>query len=178
MSNSSLVVYTQISPNKDKPRNHAIDRITPHCTAEPMTAEEICACFMRPEREASCNYGIGGDGRVSLCVDESDRSWCSSSRENDHRAITIECCSEDAEPYAMNDKVYQRLIELCADICTRHGKTKLLWLADKEKTLVYEPQEGEMVLSVHRWFADKSCPGDWLYERLGDLAERVTERLQ
>ena len=136
MSHSNMVVYTLISPNKDVHRKHAIDRITPHCTAERMTAEEICACFMTPEREASCNYGIGGDGRVSLCVEEEDRSWCSSSRENDHRAITIECCSEDREPFAMNEIVYQTLIDLCVDICQRHGKTKLLGLEIKIKRLL------------------------------------------
>ena len=177
MSHSNMVVYTVISPNKEIHRNHTIDRITPHCTAEPITAEEICECFMTPEREASCNYGIGGDGRVSLCVEEEDRSWCSSSRENDHRAITIECCSEDREPFAMNEIVYQTLIDLCVDICQRHGKTKLLWFGDKDKTLAYEPAADEMVLSVHRWFAAKSCPGEWLYSRMQDLAERVTEKL-
>ncbi len=35
----------------------------------------------------------------------------------------------------------------------------------------------EMVLTVHRWFANKSCPGDWLYNRLGDLADKVTAAL-
>ena len=34
-----------------------------------------------------------------------------------------------------------------------------------------------MVLTVHRWFANKSCPGDWLYSRLGDLATKVTAQL-
>ena len=34
-----------------------------------------------------------------------------------------------------------------------------------------------MVITVHRWFANKSCPGDWLYSRLGDLAKKVTEEL-
>ena len=34
-----------------------------------------------------------------------------------------------------------------------------------------------MVLTVHRWFANKSCPGDWLYSRLGDLAIMVMELL-
>ena len=34
-----------------------------------------------------------------------------------------------------------------------------------------------MVITVHRWFANKSCPGNWLYARLGDLAARVTANL-
>lgn len=110
-------------------------------------------------------------------MDEEKRSWCSSSNENDQRAVTIECASEEIEPYAMNDAVYESLINLCVDICMRNGKNKLLWFADKEKTLAYEPNSDEMIITVHRWFANKSCPGDWLYNRLDDLAAKVTARL-
>lgn len=77
----------------------------------------------------------------------------------------------------MNDKVYASLIKLCVDICKRNGKKKLLWFANKDKTLNYAPKSDEMVLTVHRWFANKSCPGDWLYARLGDLAAKVTAEL-
>lgn len=178
MSNSPLVSYTKISPNKTSPRNNKIDRITPHCVVGQLSAESICSCFTSPSRQASCNYGIGYDGRISLCVDEKDRSWCSSSGANDHRAITIECASDKTAPYAMNNAVYTSLISLCTDICKRNGKNKLLWFGDKEKTLAYKPKENEMVITVHRWFANKSCPGDWLYNRLDDLAERVTKNLQ
>lgn len=177
MSNSSLVSYTKISPNKNSPRNHAIDRITPHCVVGQLSAESICGCFTSPSREASCNYGIGTDGRISLCVEEKDRSWCSSSGANDHRAVTIECASDMTEPYAMNDRVYSSLVNLCTDICKRNGKNKLLWFGDKNKTLAYEPKSNEMVITVHRWFANKSCPGNWLYARLGNLAAKVTENL-
>ena len=177
MSNSSLVSYTKISPNKNSPRNHAIDRITPHCVVGQLSAESICGCFTSPSRQASCNYGIGYDGRISLCVEEKDRSWCSSSSANDHRAVTIECASDKTHPYAMTNAVYASLINLCVDICKRNGKKKLLWLGDKNKTLAYSPKSDEMILTVHRWFANKSCPGDWLYSRMGDLAAKVTARL-
>ena len=176
-TNSPLVSYTKLSPNHSGQRTHSIDRITPHCVVGQATAERICDCFISPDRQASCNYGIGTDGRVSLCVEEKNRSWCSSSRENDQRAITIECASDTSAPYAMNSKVYESLIKLSTDICQRNGKKKLLWFADKTKTLNYTPQADEMVLTVHRWFANKSCPGDWLYSRLGDLAAKVTAAL-
>ena len=177
MSNSSLVSYTKISPNKNSPRNRAIDRITPHCVVGQLSAESICGCFTSPSRQASCNYGIGYDGRISLCVEEKDRSWCSSSSANDHRAVTIECASDKTHPYAMTNAVYASLINLCVDICKRNGKKKLLWFGDKNKTLAYSPKSDEMVLTVHRWFANKSCPGDWLYNRLGNLADEVTAQL-
>ena len=176
-TNSPLVAYTKLSPNHSGQRTHSIDRITPHCVVGQLSAESICGCFTSKDRQASCNYGIGTDGRVSLCVEEKNRSWCSSSGSNDQRAITIECASDKTAPYAMNSKVYASLINLCVDICKRNGKKKLLWFGDKNKTLNYNPKADEMVITVHRWFANKSCPGDWLYNRLGDLATEVTKRL-
>lgn len=176
MSNSSLVCYTGLSPNHSGARTHSIDRITPHCVVGQASCESICNMF--PDgKNASCNYGIGSDGRISLVVDEGNRSWCSSSNANDQRAVTIECASDNSEPYAMTDAVYESLVDLCTDICQRNGKNKLIWFSDKDKTLAYEPQSNEMVITVHRWFANKSCPGDWLYDRLGDLAARVTANL-
>ena len=176
-TNSSLVSYTKLSPNHSGQRTHSIDRITPHCVVGQLSAESICGCFTSPSRQASCNYGIGTDGRISLCVEEKNRSWCSSSNANDQRAITIECASDMSEPYAMNDKVYASLISLSTDICKRNGKKKLLWFGDKNKALNYAPKTDEMVITVHRWFANKSCPGNWLYARLGDLAAKVTANL-
>ena len=176
-TNSPLVAYTKLSPNHSGQRTHSIDRITPHCVVGQLSAESICGCFTSKDRQASCNYGIGTDGRVSLCVEEKNRSWCSSSGSNDQRAITIECASDKTAPYSMNSKVYASLINLCVDICKRNGKKKLLWFGDKNKTLNYNPKADEMVITVHRWFANKSCPGDWLYNRLGDLATEVTKHL-
>lgn len=176
-TNSSMVSYTRLSPNHSGQRTHNIDRITPHCVVGQLSAESICGCFTSPSRQASCNYGIGTDGKVSLCVEEKNRSWCSSSNANDQRAVTIECASDKTEPYAMNSRVYDSLIKLCTDICRRNGKKKLLWFGDRNKTLNYTPKSDEMVLTVHRWFANKSCPGDWLYARLGDLAAKVMAAL-
>ena len=176
-TNSSLVSYTNLSPNHSGQRTHSIDRITPHCVVGQLTAESICGCFTSPSREASCNYGIGKDGKIALCVEEKNRSWCSSSNANDQRAVTIECASDLNHPYAMTNAVYNSLVKLCTDICKRNGKKKLLWLGDKNKTLNYSPKSDEMVLTVHRWFANKSCPGDWMYARMGDLATKVTTAL-
>lgn len=177
MSNSALISCKMISPNKSKPRKHKIDRITPHCVVGQLSAKAIGNCFISPSRKASCNYGIGSDGQIVLVVDEKDRSWCSSSSANDNRAVTIECASDKTAPYTMNNIVYETLIKLCADICQRNGINKLLWLGSKEKTLAYMPKSGEAVLTAHRWFANKSCPGDWLYSRYDNLAEQVIKLL-
>lgn len=176
-TNSPLVVYTKISPNNSGQRNHSIDRITPHCVVGQCSAESLGSLFADPARQASSNYGIDKDGRVGMYCPESNRSWCTSNRDNDQRAITIECASDTKHPYAMYDAVYQSLIELCIDICRRNGKKKLLWFADKATALDYEPATGEMLITVHRWFENKSCPGDWLFSRLGDVAAQVTAAL-
>jgi hypothetical protein len=172
-----MVSYTKLSPNHSGQRTHSIDRITPHCVVGQCSVETLGNIFLPASRQASSNYGIGVDGRVGMYVEEKNRSWCSSSNANDQRAVTIECASDTKSPYAFKDAVYQTLIKLCVDICKRNGKKKLLWLGDKTKTLNYSPKADEMVLTVHRWFANKSCPGDWLYARLGDLASKVTASL-
>ena len=176
-TNSSLVAVTVLSPNHSGQRTHSIDRISPHCVVGQCSAEGLGEWFARTSTQASSNYGIDKNGRVGLYVEEKNRSWCTSSNANDQRAVTIECASEKTEPYTMYETVYDRLIDLCVDICKRNGKSKLLWFGDKEKSLSYEPAADEMVITVHRWFANKSCPGNWLYARLGDLAEKVTAQL-
>lgn len=176
-TNSSLVEFTRLSPNHSGQRTHAIDRITPHCVVGQCSVETLGSIFAPTSKQASCNYGIGADGRVGMYVEEKNRSWCSSSNANDQRAVTIECASDTTEPYAFRDVVYQKLITLCVDICRRNGKKKLIWFGDKEKTLNYSPKGDEMILTVHRWFANKSCPGNWMYARMGDLAEKVTSQL-
>ena len=176
-SNSSLVAYTLLSPNHSGLRTERIDRISPHCVVGQCTAEGLGDWFHKSSTQASSNYGIDKNGRIGLYVEEKNRSWCTSSNANDQRAVTIECASDKAEPYAMHQVVYDRLVDLCEDICRRNGKKKLLWFGDKNKSLNYQPKADEMLITVHRWFANKSCPGDWLYARLGDLAAKVTSRL-
>ena len=177
-SNSPLVSCTILTDSHSGIRGHNIDRITPHCIVGQWTAERGCYFLADERHDASCNYVLGTNGDIGLCVEEKNRSWCSSSRENDDRAVTIECASDLSEPYAFNNTVYNRLIELCADICKRNGKSKLLWLGSLDKTNAYSPKSNEMILTVHRWFApDKSCPGNWLMARMDDLAQKVTAKL-
>ena len=173
MSNSSLVNYTKISPNKTSPRNHTIDTITIHCVVGQCSVETIGNVFAPTSRKASSNYGVGFDGRIGMYVEEKDRSWCSSSASNDHRAITIEVASDTKEPYAVNDKAYASLINLVTDICQRNGIKELKWKADK--SLIGQVDKQNM--TVHRWFANKSCPGTYLYSKMGEIAAEVNKRL-
>lgn len=173
MSNSKLVDYTKISPNKTSPRNHKIDTITIHCVVGQCSVETLGNVFAPTSRRASSNYGIGYDGRIGMYVEEKDRSWCSSSASNDNRAITIEVASDTKHPYKVRDAAYKALIDLCTDICKRNGIKELKWKADKSLIGKVEQQN----MTVHRWFANKACPGDYLYNLHGQIAAEVNARL-
>lgn len=172
-TNSPLVTYKRITNNKTSPRNHVIDTITIHCIVGQWTAKQGCDYFATTDRECFANYVVGKDGSIGLSVEEKDRSWCSSSSSNDHRAITIEVASDTAHPYAVTDEAYNALIKLVADICKRNGIKKLLWKADK--SLIGQVNKQNM--TVHRWFANKSCPGEYLYSRHSDIAAKVNALL-
>lgn len=172
MSSSTLSCMRVISPFRNSPRNHGIDTITIHCVVGQMSVEGLCGHFQTAN--CSCNYGIGADGRICTIVDEGDRSWCSSSLENDHRAVTIECASDAFYPYAINANVWKSLIELCADICRRNGIPRLVWSSDKDTRVRHL---NGCNLTVHRDYANKSCPGDYIYNRLGQIAKEANQKL-
>lgn len=179
MSNSKLISYTKISPNRTVNRDHKIDTITIHCMAGDMSVEGCGAWFSKTSTGASSNYGIGSDGRIGLYCPEKDRSWCSSSRSNDMRAVTIEVANcknshggYDAD-WPVSDKAYNSLIELVADICKRNNIKKLLWKDDR--SLIGQVDKQNM--SLHMWFKNKDCPGKYLHSHMGDIANKVNAKL-
>lgn len=174
MSNSPLVNYTKISPNKSSPRNHKIDTVTIHCVVGQCSVETLGNVFAPTSRQASSNYGIGYDGRIGMYVEEKDRSWCSSNAANDNRAITIEVASDTKEPYAVTAKAYAALIDLLVDICKRNGIKELVWSTNKADRVNHK---NGCNMTVHRDYANKSCPGTYLYERHAQIASEVNKRL-
>lgn len=175
MSNSPLVTYTKLSPNHSGRRNHVIDTISIHCMAGNASVETCGALFADPSRKASSNYGIGSDGRIALYVDEANRSWCTSNAANDNRAITIEVANNGGAPdWPVSGKAYSALLDLLTDICRRNNIKELLWKGDK--SLIGQVDKQNM--TVHRWFAAKACPGDYLYNRHGEIAAEVNRRLK
>ena len=172
-TNSNLVSHVNLSPNHSGLRNHNIDTISIHCVVGQLSVETIGSIFANPDAEASSNYGIGSDGRIGMYVEEKNRSWCTSSSSNDNRAVTIEVASDTYHPYAVNSAAYASLIKLCADICKRNGIKKLLWKGDKNLIGQIDKQN----MTVHRWFSSKACPGDYLYNRHGQIANEVNALL-
>lgn len=176
MSNSPLVNVTKLSPNCSKPRNRKIDRLTPHHTAGCLSVESALDWFSKTSTQASCNYVVGNDGRIGLCVEECNRAWTSSSGANDNRAITFEVCnSATGGDWPVSDKAFNALVNLCIDICKRYGKKKLLWLG--ADGVNYTPKDDEMVLTMHKFFANTNCPGPYLGAKFPELAARVTAAL-
>lgn len=187
-TNSDLVTYKNISPNKTIARRNNIDTITIHCAVGQLTAKQLCDYFANKSVGASCNYAVGKDGSIGLCVEEKDRAWTTggkdkngnpirvngiSGADNDHRAITIEVASDTTDPYAVTDAAYKALIKLVVDICKRNGIKELKWKANKNLVGQVDKQN----MTVHRWFANKECPGDYLYSRMGQIAEEVNKKL-
>lgn len=167
MSNSALVDYTRLSPNRSHPRNHTIDKITIHHMAGDLSVETCGNLFANPNREASANYGIGSDGRVGLYVDEGDRAWASASPSNDNRAVNIEVanCATGGD-WPVSSAAYNRLIDLCVDICQRNGIKALNYTGDADGNL-----------TEHRMFMATACPGPYLHERMPQIAAAVNARL-
>jgi LysM repeat protein len=167
MSNSPLVSYTKISPNSSNPRNAKIDTITIHHMAGNLTVEQLGAIWANKSRNASSNYGIDNKGRVGMYVEEKNRSWCSSNRENDNRAITIEVANIGGAPdWKVGGVALAKLIDLCADICIRNGIQKLNFTGDKTGNL-----------TMHKWFAATACPGAYLESKFPYIAAEVNKRL-
>ena len=173
-TNSSLATVKIMSPNHSGLRAHAIDTITIHCMAGQMSAESCGRLFASSSVQASSNYGVGPDGTIGIYVEEKNRSWCTSSGENDNRAVTIQVASDDYHPYAVKTAAYNSMIKLVADICLRNGIRQLKWTTNKYDRMNHV---GGCNMTVHRDYANKACPGDYLYNRMSEIASKVNSIL-
>ena len=176
MVKSSLAKVVVESPNRSSPRMSKIDTITIHCMAGNLSVESCGALFAKSSRKASSNYGVGSDGRIACYVGEEDRSWCSSNRANDNRAITIEVANDGGADtgWHVSDKAYNSLIRLLVDICKRNNIAKLVWSNNKNDRVNHK---NGCNMTVHRDFANKSCPGDYLYSLQSKIANEVNSLL-
>lgn len=176
MSYSNLVSYTRISPNKTSPRDHKIDTITIHCMAGDLSIETCANVFAPSSRQASSNYGVDSNGRIGCYVDEDDRSWCSSNRANDMRAITIEVANNGGADtgWHVSDTAMNSLIKLVADICKRNNISKLIWSDSKDDRINHR---NGCNMTVHRDFKNKDCPGAYLMSKMSYIASEVNKLL-
>lgn len=178
MSNSRLPTYVRLSPNVTKPRQGTIKGVAIHCTAggKDLPASNFADLprFVIPDKKlgASCHYVVGGDGSIAQVCGEENRAWCTSNK-IDHQLVTIEVASDHVAPYLVNTAAIEALVKLLADICQRNGIPKLLWKGDKSLMGHWDKQN----MVVHRWTANKACPGDFLYNLHPKIANAVNEIL-
>ncbi len=168
MSNSSLVDFRDYSPNHSGTRTHPITKIAIHHTAGVLTAARIGNVFKSRNRQASCNYGVGSDGKIVLVVDECNRAWTTSSAWCDNRAVTIETSnSQYGGNWPVSDLVLNRLIDLVTDICKRNNIYPCTYTGGTDG-----------VLQMHKWYAQTSCPGPYLGSKFSYIANEVNKRLK
>ena len=169
MSRSSLAtLYVPASTNNytQGRRGYKICKITPHHMAGKLTARQCGNIFANPNRQASSNYGIGYDGEIACYVDEENRAWTSSNRENDCQAITIEVAnSANGGNWPISDAAWNSLVKLCVDICRRYN-FRLTYDGTKNGSL-----------TRHDMFANTNCPGPTLGGRFKELADTVNAQL-
>lgn len=195
MSESSLVTYRNLTNNKTVVKDKKNNYIIPHVYVGQVSTKNGVDHFTT-NCGASCTYVIGTDGTIGQSVSEADRPWTTGGDKEvqnqyglwvggtpsksqaqrgakgvDYEAITMEIACDPTAPYAINDKVYNSLVNLMADIAIRNNMGELKWKADKN--LVGNPAEQNVL--VHRWFASKSCPGDYVYNRLGEICEKANQ---
>ncbi len=167
MSNSSLVSYTKISPNRSSRNGERITDIIPHHQAGNLSLQTIGDLFADPKRQASSTYSIDVYGGVGLHVDESERPWTTSNAAADRRAVTIEVAnSSTGGDWPISEASWNTLVELCVDICRRNGIPKLVWTGGKDGNL-----------KTHDMYAATNCPGPYLKSRMPQLADEVNKRL-
>lgn len=167
MSNSSLVDYVKISPNKTAPRADKITHIVIHHMSGNLSVETCGEVFQPESRQASSNYGIGSDGRIGMYVEEKDRAWTTGNRGIDNKAITIEVANDTGAPeWHVSDKALEATINLCVDICKRNGINELNFTGDKTGNL-----------HMHKWYQDTDCPGPYLGSKFKYIADQVNKRL-
>ena len=187
---SSLATYERISPNRTSPRRKSIKRLTPHCMAGNATIERCLGLsrFITPSSPGvSCNYAIGSDGRIGLGCPETDAPWTSSSSFNDNQAITFEIANSGGAPnWPMTDAAIKSFIKLAVDICKFYGFKKIHYedkpaniktKAEVEAWILTWEKPDEMIITLHRWYSAKACPGSYFVGKLLDIVDQINEEL-
>lgn len=152
----------------------------PHCTAGMSSAEATATRFQRPDVKASATYCIGSNGDIVQNVPEEYRPWTTGGDLNvngvtgammDHHSFTFEIANTTLAPnYLMSAEAIASLVYLMTDICKRHGIKSVTWKDDK---YFASDSRNYNVIAVHKWYARKSCPGNFLYSSMQNVADTV-----
>lgn len=159
-------------------------KFVPHCTAGMSSAAATATRFQNPNVGASATYCIGGDGDIVQNVPEEYRPWTTGGDLNvngvtgatiDHMAFTFEIANSAlGGSWPMSDKAINSLVLLMVDICQRHGIPRVYWNNDKYFSSITTNYN---TINLHRWYARKSCPGDFLVSLMPNIATVVNNLL-
>lgn len=165
MSNSSLVTkkWPAYSGNFTSGRQGSdIWGIVIHHAAS-TSLESVGQVFSTPGRMGSAHYGVKGTN-IHQYVLEEDGAWHAGDYWANMGTIGIETVNSTGAPnWRVDDATFNTLVKLVADIAKRNNLGKLKFDPDG-----YCPN-----LSAHRNWAPTQCPGDYLYSKMNELAEKV-----
>ena len=167
MSNSKLVTYTSISPNKSVGRQgKKIDKIFIHHMAGNLSLS-TCASVFR-NNPASAHYGIDSNGKIGQYVDEANTAWHCSNWNYNLRSIGIELANDGGAKsnWHVSDKAIKSCIKLVADICKRNGIKKINYTGNLNGNLC-----------MHCWTASTACPGGYMKTKFKYIATEVNKIL-
>lgn len=163
---SELIQKEMISPNYGSRDGESVTKITIHHAAGVINAEPLARIFENTRRNASCNYAIGNDGVIIGVVPEEMRSFCSTSRWNDSRAITIEVGNSTGAPtWEIGEKAMKSLILLCADICRRYC------------IVPYFNGTTDASMTFHHFYTQTECPGPYVKNHIKEIIARINNEL-
>ncbi|WP_166985220.1 N-acetylmuramoyl-L-alanine amidase [Canibacter zhoujuaniae] len=115
--------------------------------------------LLNPHEQVSANYIVYSDGRIIQQVPEEYRAW-TSGHSIDFQAITIETQnSATGGVWPVTDAAQRALEKLIGDIGARY------WAGRVERWRV----------RGHREFAATACPGEFLWARLGAIADAANK---
>jgi len=166
MSQSSLVTrqWWANESNYTKGRTDTIHGIVIHHAAS-TSLDSVGQAFSQWGRNGSAHYGVCGT-QIHQYVREEDCAWHCGDWAGNNCTIGIETVNSTGAPtWLVSEESFNTLAKLCADIAKRNGLGRVK----------FGPDDVYPTLSAHRDWSATYCPGDYLYNRMNELANRINE---
>lgn len=166
MSQSSLVTrqWWANPSNYTAGRSDTIHGIVIHHAAS-TSLDSIGQVFSQYGRQGSAHYGVGGN-QIHQYVREEYTAWHCGDWAGNSCTIGIETTNSTGAPtWQVAEDTFNTLVKLVADIAKRNGLGRLK----------FEPDGTYPTLSAHRDWSPTYCPGDYLYARMNEIAEKANK---
>lgn len=166
MSQSSLVTkqWWANESNYTKGRQDTIHGIVIHHAAS-TSLDSVGQVFSQYGRGGSAHYGVCGN-QIHQYVREEDTAWHCGDWPGNCCTIGIETVNSTGAPdWLVAEDTFNTLVKLVADIAKRNNLGKIK----------FGPYDVYPTLSAHRDWSATYCPGDYLYSRMDEIAEKANE---